>query len=96
MASSNRTEFEGDLSPLVHYIWRHGMVLASNYVGVIQFGTEQKFATSNVTFTVNEFSMNVTRGEPKEAAASIMRLPCMELVYTAAMFIAAINIWFAS
>lgn len=46
------------------------MILASNYVGVVQFGTEQKFSTSNVTFTVHSFAMDARRGIPKEAAGA--------------------------
>jgi xyloglucan-specific endo-beta-1,4-glucanase len=57
------------------------MVLAANYIGVIQFGTEQKHATSNVTFEVKEFAMNATRGTPKPESASVRALPRMEYVF---------------
>jgi xyloglucan-specific endo-beta-1,4-glucanase len=65
------------------------MILASNYVGVIQFGTEQKYATSNVTFSVNEFAMSATRGTPKSATTSLRGLLRMDFVYAMAIVIAA-------
>jgi xyloglucan-specific endo-beta-1,4-glucanase len=68
VADANITDFDADISPLIHYLWRHGMVLAANYVGVVQFGTEQKHATSNVTFSVDDFAISATRGTPKAAA----------------------------
>ncbi|KAF2830177.1 concanavalin A-like lectin/glucanase [Ophiobolus disseminans] len=71
VAGSNRTEFEGDISPLLHYLWRKGLILATNYIGVIQFGTEQKYATSNVTFSVDSFAINATKGMPKEASGML-------------------------
>lgn len=70
------------------------MVLASNYVGVIQFGTEQKHATENVTFEVTEFSLNATRGTPKEADAPPSGPPRVEAVYVLVVILATINIWF--
>jgi xyloglucan-specific endo-beta-1,4-glucanase len=72
VAGSNRTDFEGDISPLLHYLWRRGLILATNYIGVIQFGTEQKHATSNVTFSVDSFAIDATKGAPKEAAGVVL------------------------
>lgn len=54
----------------MHYLWRHNLILATNYIGVVQFGTEQKFATSNVTFAVDSFAMDARRGTPKEGAGA--------------------------
>lgn len=73
MAGSNRTRFEGDISPLIHYLWRSGLILATNYIGVIQFGTEQKHATSNVTFSVDSFAMGATKGKLKEGAGVVVK-----------------------
>ncbi|KAF1848128.1 glycoside hydrolase family 12 protein [Cucurbitaria berberidis CBS 394.84] len=81
VAGSNKTYFEGDVSPLVHYLWRHGMILAANYIGVIQFGTEQKHAMSNVTFSVDRFALDATRGVPKEAAGLTRASPKREILY---------------
>ncbi|KAH7082062.1 concanavalin A-like lectin/glucanase domain-containing protein [Paraphoma chrysanthemicola] len=81
VSDANITDFDADISPLVHYLWRHGMVLAANYVGVIQFGTEQKHATSNVTFSVDDFAMSATRGTPKAAAGlSLKHSPPLQLM----------------
>ncbi|KAF2134356.1 glycoside hydrolase family 12 protein [Dothidotthia symphoricarpi CBS 119687] len=87
LSNSNKTEFEGDLSPLVHYLWRHGFVLAANYIGVIQFGTEQKHATSNITFSVDEFSIGATRGTPKAAAGFTIKLPRVEFICVLAVMV---------
>lgn len=73
VAKSNQTVFEGDISPLVHYLWRNGLVLASNYIGVIQVGTEQKHATSNVSFFMGDFNISATEGTPKEAGSTFSK-----------------------
>lgn len=81
VADANMTDFDADISPLIHYLWRHGMVLAANYVGVVQFGTEQKHATSNLTFSVDDFAMSATRGMPKAAAGfSFKHSPPLQLM----------------
>jgi hypothetical protein len=69
------------------------MIVAANYVGVIQFGTEQKHAMSNVTFSVTEFAMSATRGTPKSATTSLGGLLRMDYVYAWAIVIAASNVW---
>jgi len=82
VASSNQTVFDGDVSPLVHYLWRNGLVLAANYIGVIQLGTEQKHATSNVSFFMGDFALSATRGTPKASAGVVDRgVPSMAIVY---------------
>ncbi|KAF2023998.1 concanavalin A-like lectin/glucanase [Setomelanomma holmii] len=83
VADKNITDFDADISPLIHYLWRNGMVLASNYVGVVQLGTEQKHATSNVTFSMDAFALSATRGTPKAAAGySLRQSPPLGLVLT--------------
>jgi xyloglucan-specific endo-beta-1,4-glucanase len=85
VASSNHTVFNDDISPLIHYLWRNGLILASNYIGVIQMGTEQKHATSNVSFYMGDFSVSAIRGTPKEAAGTLSKeIPALKLVYAMA------------
>ncbi|KAL6704481.1 hypothetical protein ACN47E_008225 [Coniothyrium glycines] len=79
VAGSNQTVFEEDISPLVHYLWRNGLVLAANYIGVIQIGTEQKHSTSNVSFFMGDFAISATRGTPKEAGSISTRIPSSTL-----------------
>jgi xyloglucan-specific endo-beta-1,4-glucanase len=82
VANSNQTMFEGDISPLVHYLWRNGLVLSANYIGVIQIGTEQKYATSNVSFFMGDFSINATKGTQKSAGNGISKgSPSVFIVY---------------
>jgi len=81
VSSSNHTEFDGDISPLVHYLWRNGLVVAANYIGVIQIGTEQKHATSNVSFFMGDFAISATKGTPKAASSAITkRVPSSTVV----------------
>ncbi|KAH7371627.1 concanavalin A-like lectin/glucanase domain-containing protein [Pyrenochaeta sp. MPI-SDFR-AT-0127] len=96
VASSNLTEFEGDLSPLVHYLWRHGLVLAANYIGVIQFGTEQKHATSNITFSVDRFTIGAIRGTPKAAAGPAKKIPQVAILCTLTIIVVASSFCFTS
>lgn len=87
VAKSAQTVFDGDISPLVHYLWRNGLVLAANYVGVIQVGTEQKYATSNVSFFMGDFAISATEGTPKEARSTVSKqIP-------SSMVVCAIGIW---
>jgi xyloglucan-specific endo-beta-1,4-glucanase len=90
VADANLTSFAGDISPLVHYLWRHNLVLATNYIGVVQFGTEQKFATSNVTFVVDSFAMDASKGTPKEGAGA--SLTCYGWDLMLALFLAAVAV----
>lgn len=55
--------------------------MATNYIGVIQFGTEQKHATSNVTFSVDSFAMGATKGKPKQAAAAVLECSRLGLIF---------------
>jgi xyloglucan-specific endo-beta-1,4-glucanase len=92
VAGSNHTVFDDDISPLVHYLWRHGLVLASNYVGVIQLGTEQKHATSNVSFFMGDIAISAIPGTPKAAAGVIDKgVPSLMVVYAFVIMVLLIS-----
>jgi hypothetical protein len=46
------------------------MFAESNYLGIVQFGTETFHATSNVTFSAKNFNFNITKGDPKPVPGS--------------------------
>ncbi|KUJ13835.1 concanavalin A-like lectin/glucanase [Mollisia scopiformis] len=64
LAPSNVTTFDRDISPLLHYLWQHKLISESNYLGVVQFGTETFHASSNVTFSAQDFNISVAAGQP--------------------------------
>ena len=70
VADKNMTSFNGDLSPSIEYLWRHGLIRANNYLGILQFGTETLHATSNVTFTASKVDMDIVMGTPKAFSGS--------------------------
>ena len=60
LSPNNITDFNEDISPLLQYLYKNDLVPASLYLGAVQFGSETFHATSNVTFSVNDFSINMT------------------------------------
>jgi len=64
LASSDLTSFNADISPLLHYLWRHSYIHEANYLGIVQFGMETFHATSNVTFSATDFDISIYQGDP--------------------------------
>jgi len=64
LAPDNITTFDKDISPLLHYLWQHKKISESNYLGIVQFGTETFHASSNVTFSAQDFNLTVASGKP--------------------------------
>ena len=54
--------FADDISPLLQYLWRNGLVSPGSYVGIIGFGTEGYHANGNVTFSASKCHANVLAG----------------------------------
>ncbi|KAK3295402.1 concanavalin A-like lectin/glucanase domain-containing protein [Chaetomium fimeti] len=61
-AQSNETSFSADISPLLQYLWRNGLVSAGSNMGLIGFGTEGYHADGNVTFSATRYDANVLIG----------------------------------
>ncbi|KAK4237943.1 hypothetical protein C8A03DRAFT_15562 [Achaetomium macrosporum] len=58
-AESNETSFGADISPLLQYLWRTGLVSAESYLGLVGFGSEGYHAEENVTFSMKNYDMDV-------------------------------------
>jgi len=62
MPQSNQTEISKDVSPLLQYLWRNGLVPPTAYLGAVEFGSEAFHSTDTVTFSVQNYTLNVTTG----------------------------------
>lgn len=64
LPSSNLTSFSADISSLVRAVTEHGGPNTTDYLGVIQFGTEALHTNdaANVTFTAKSVAMSFTKG----------------------------------
>jgi xyloglucan-specific endo-beta-1,4-glucanase len=69
LATSNITNFNFDVSPLLDYLTNHNLLPETTYLGSVQFGTEAFHATSNVTFLASNFNLDVTKGIKKASMA---------------------------
>jgi len=76
VGSKNRTTFKDDISPLIRRVAYHGGPDASDYLGVVQFGSEA-FHTAggaNVTFNATRIDLEVRQGiAPADSQAAIIR-----------------------
>lgn len=61
-AEENEMSFADDISPLLQYLWRNGLVSPGSHVGLIGFGTEGYHANGNVTFSASRVDVNVLAG----------------------------------
>jgi hypothetical protein len=61
-AEEDEMSFGGDISPLLQYLWRNGLVSPGSYMGIIGFGTEGYHANGNVTFSASKCHANVLVG----------------------------------
>ncbi|KAK4123124.1 glycoside hydrolase family 12 protein [Parathielavia appendiculata] len=62
VAGSNETSFADDVSPLLNYLWRNGLVSPASHVGAVGFGSETYYAAGNVTFSSSRYGVNVLPG----------------------------------
>jgi xyloglucan-specific endo-beta-1,4-glucanase len=90
LASTNITNFNRDISPLLHYLWRNLSVAETNYLGIVQYGTETFHSTSNVTFSAQDFNFTVEKGKPTPVPGSKsnarMLLPNLSLIFLVSLF----------
>lgn len=61
-AEANETSFAADISPLIQYLWRNGLISPGSNLGLIGFGTEGYHADGNVTFSAASCDVNVLAG----------------------------------
>ncbi|CEI67620.1 unnamed protein product [Fusarium venenatum] len=53
------TEFDEDVSPLLEYVWRNGLIANSTYLGIVEFGSETWQSSTNVTFSAASYSLTI-------------------------------------
>ena len=79
----NLTHFVDDISPLVRRVAFYGGPNVTDYLGVVQFGTEE-FHTANganVTFTAEKVSMSAVKGvAPVDQNIATTRRTCIPLL----------------
>ncbi|KAK0737176.1 concanavalin A-like lectin/glucanase domain-containing protein [Apiosordaria backusii] len=62
VAAENAPSFSAEVSPLLQYLWREGLVSAGSFVGVVAFGSEAFRSVDNVTFSATDFEMHLDTG----------------------------------
>jgi hypothetical protein len=74
------TNFDEDVSPLLEYIWRNGLVPKTSYVGLIEFGSETWHSPEVVTFAARDFRMLIdTSGAAPDREVSRLPVGCCAL-----------------
>jgi hypothetical protein len=61
-AETNETSFAADISPLIQYLWRNGLISPGSNLGFIGFGSEGYYARGNVTFSASSCDVSVLAG----------------------------------
>ncbi|PVH71425.1 glycoside hydrolase family 12 protein [Cadophora sp. DSE1049] len=93
LASTNITDFNEDISPLLHYLWRHKLIDDANYLGIVQFGTETFHASSDVVFSAYDYNLSIAAGTPSpDLSAAAVTVPDMCLGIFSVSLILAISI----
>jgi hypothetical protein len=62
VANTDKTSFAGDISPLLQYLWRNGLVSAGSYLGLVGFGSEAYHSRGHVTFSASGYAIDVLTG----------------------------------
>ncbi|KAF8859736.1 concanavalin A-like lectin/glucanase [Acephala macrosclerotiorum] len=88
LAPENITNIDDDISPLLHYLWWHNKISESNYLGIVQFGTETFHSSSNVTFSAQDFNLTVASGNPPtDSSAAAGALPNLVFILLSVSFL---------
>ncbi|KAK4175519.1 concanavalin A-like lectin/glucanase domain-containing protein [Triangularia setosa] len=62
VATENALSLSAEVSPLLQYLWREGLVSAGSFVGVVAFGSEAFRSVGDVTFSATDFDMVLDTG----------------------------------
>ncbi|CVL00351.1 uncharacterized protein FMAN_09830 [Fusarium mangiferae] len=75
------TEFDEDVSPLLEYVWRNGLIANSTYLGIVEFGSETWQSSVNVTFSAASYSLTINATGASSPGSRISPLPtgCCDL-----------------
>lgn len=78
VSTSDETDFDEDISPLLQYLWRKNLVSADACLGLVEFGSEAFFSEDNVTFSAADFGMQIWKGEPPVFDLNPVKEGCVE------------------
>ncbi|KAK0718525.1 concanavalin A-like lectin/glucanase domain-containing protein [Lasiosphaeria miniovina] len=82
VAATNETGFTADISPLLQYLWRNGLVSADSNVGLVSFGSEAYHSRGNVTFSASRFDMHLVTGLAPPLVVEQLPMACSRAVST--------------
>ncbi|KAK0630912.1 concanavalin A-like lectin/glucanase domain-containing protein [Bombardia bombarda] len=77
MATANRTGFSAEISPLLQYLWRNGLVSVDSHLGIVSFGSEAFHSEGNVTFSASEFDLHLVTGAAPKLVVGQLPLSCI-------------------
>lgn len=60
LASGNITSFDEDISPMVLYMVKAGIINSTEYLGIVEFGTETFHSSANVSFSVTDYNLSIS------------------------------------
>lgn len=77
VANSTQTAFAGEVTPLLEYLWRNGLISGETNIGLVSFGTEAFVSSGNVTFSASDFKLSLETGEaPNRAVPPLPNTNC--------------------
>ncbi|KAI1073555.1 nucleotide-diphospho-sugar transferase [Whalleya microplaca] len=62
VAKTTQTSFDHEISPLLQYLWRNGLISSNLKLGLSEFGTEAYNSGGNVTLVASSYSMSIDPG----------------------------------
>lgn len=68
LSTGNVTDFNEDISPLLHFLSDYNIIPSDNYLGSVQYGSETFHSTANITFSTSNFNLSVSQGTPLSLA----------------------------
>ncbi|KAK0711976.1 concanavalin A-like lectin/glucanase domain-containing protein [Lasiosphaeris hirsuta] len=76
LATSSEPSFAAEISPLLQYLWRNGLISPASYIGVVEFGTEAFHSLENVTFSASNFHMDLLIGPAPALVVDLLPDAC--------------------
>ncbi|KAK3939333.1 concanavalin A-like lectin/glucanase domain-containing protein [Diplogelasinospora grovesii] len=78
MATTNETSFSAEISPLLQYLWRNGLVPSNSSLGLVEFGSEAYHSESNVTFSATSFDAELVTGAAPNLTIASLPTACSD------------------
>ncbi|KAK3334673.1 concanavalin A-like lectin/glucanase domain-containing protein [Neurospora tetraspora] len=82
VATANHTNFAAEVSPLLQFLWRKGLVSAGSHLGLVEFGSEAYHSDGIVTFAASEFDMHLVTGAAPNLAVGDLPAECSRAAST--------------